>query len=203
MRSAPGHTGGADAPPGVPPCVPPGPTRPPAPAVGGSRQAGAALPWGNGEVGELVSGSPNPWRSHYIAGKHLICCLAVLPDEIQAKGAGWGASSRHPASLQVPRLSFMVPGVLPGVTTVAWGIPQRAACGHRSHPNLPRDWEMCGSAVPRGGFWGDPRGMGAAKGAPRPQPREGSSRGGSSRAGSTPRLCPGKDTAAGTSREGD
>lgn len=88
MGSAPSHTGRADAPPGVPPCVPPGPTRPPAPAVGGSRQAGAALLWGNGEVGELVSGSLNPWRSHYIAGKHLIRRLTVLPAEIQAKGAG-------------------------------------------------------------------------------------------------------------------
>lgn len=45
--------------------------------------------------------------------------------------------------------------------------------------------------------------MGAAKGFLRPQPWEESGRGGSSRTGSTPWLCPGKDTVAGTSPEGD
>lgn len=47
----------------VSPCVrvpPPGPACLPVPAVGGSRQAGAALLRGNGEVGELVSENPNP-----------------------------------------------------------------------------------------------------------------------------------------------
>lgn len=42
------------------------------------------------------------------------------PAEIQAKGAGWGASPRHPASSRVPTLHFMVPGSRSG---------PRALCG--------------------------------------------------------------------------
>lgn len=165
----------------------------------GWEQAGwCCLAVGNGEVGELVSENQNPQGTHY----HW-----KTPDppphhplaKIWAEGAGWGASPGHPASSWVPALRFMVLRA----ASVAWSILQRAAFGHRSHPNLPRDSEMRNSAAPRSGFWGDPKGMGAARGSLRLQPWEGSGHGGNSRAGSTPRLCPGKDTVAGTSPEGD
>lgn len=98
------------------------PVSPPGLACGsGWEQAGAALPWGSSEVGELVLASPNPRgaRCHW---KTPDPPLRHPPTEFQAKGSGWGASPRHPATSQGPALQPYGAPVSLGATSGAWGI---------------------------------------------------------------------------------
>lgn len=64
----------------------------------------------------------------------------------------------------------------------------------------PETWRHMAQPCPGMGFGELPEQQG---GTLRPWPREGSVGSGSSQAGAKPRLCPGKDTVAGTSWEGD
>lgn len=148
MGSIPGHASRTDAAPEIPPCVPPGL---PAPAVGGSSKL--VLP---------CHGGTTRWASWCrktrvpagltVAGKHLICCLGIPPTKIRAKGAGWEASPRYPASSQLPRLCFLVPASCWVCVSVAWGIPRETACSHRSHIDLTETQRCTIQPHPRAGF---------------------------------------------------
>lgn len=85
------------------------------------------------------------------------------------------------------------------------GHPVKSSLGQQEPPGSTRRLGGAWLSHTQGWVLGEiPEGWEQQGGTLCPQPQEGPGRGGdSSRSGSTPRLCPGKDTVARTSREGD